>query len=393
LLASCSARIATDPTRAGSRRRVASEKVPCDAERRKPPAAQQLAHFADNNAETGRTTMSGFGLAALARALAAAALLGGAMSLPAAAADYTMKIGFPTIHDPNHDWANWYKAALEKATNGRIEVKIFPASQLGPIPREIEGVQLGTIEAFITPTDFYVGLEPRYGVFSIPTLFRDMKNAADTLADPELNKEILGLAEDKGLVGVGVYVASAADYLAKTPLRSIDDFKGKKFRINATAAERERMRLLGAAAIPMPLTEVVPGLERGVVDGTQSTVSVFVNFKFYDIAKVLTQTDDTVICPIIFFSKVWLDRLPPDLRKIVLDEAKMLQPRVQEAAYGNTEDSRKKWAEHGGSIIKLPATEQAKLIATLKPVGETVTKSNAALNAFYKKVQAVAAQH
>lgn len=331
--------------------------------------------------------------ALLARTFACAALLTVTTAVAAPAAEYTMKIGFPTIRDPNHDWANWYKAALEKATNGRIEVKIFPASQLGPIPREIEGVQLGTIEAFITPTDFYVGLEPRYGVFSIPTLFRDMKNAADTLADPELNKEILGLAESKGLVGVGVYVASAADYLAKTPLRSIEDFKGKKFRINATAAERERMRLLGAAAIPMPLTEVVPGLERGVVDGTQSTVSVFVNFKFYDIAKVLTQTDDTVICPIVFFSKVWLDKLPADLRKIVMDEARKLQPRVQEAAYSNTDDSRKQWAEHGGSIIKLAPAEQAKLIATLKPVGEIVTKSNPAVNAFYKKVQAIAAKH
>ena len=329
-----------------------------------------------------------------ARALAAAAIFAAAaLSLPAQAADFTMKIGFPTINDPNHEWAKWYKEALEKATKGRIEVKIFPASQLGPIPREIEGVQLGTIEAFITPTDFYVGLEPRYGVFSIPTLFKDMKNAADTLADPALNREILSMAESKGLVGVGVYVASAADYLAKTPLRTINDFKGKKFRINATAAERERMRLLGAAAIPMPLTEVLPGLERGVVDGTQSTISVFVNFKFYDIAKVLTQTDDTVICPIMFFSKVWLDRLPPDLRKIVLDEAKKLQPRVQQEAFTSTEVARNRWKAAGGEIIKLSPSDQAKLIALLKTVGDTVTKSDPSLNAFYKKVQAAAAKH
>ena len=329
---------------------------------------------------------------AAARLLLAAAMAACAAA-PAAAAEFVMRFGTATINESQHQYLKYYKEAIEPASNGRIEVQIYPASQLGPIPREIEGVQLGTIEAFITPTDFYVGLEPRYGVFSIPTLFRDMKNAADTLADPELNKEILGLAESKGLVGVGVYVASAADYLAKTPLRSIEDFKGKKFRINATAAERERMRLLGAAAIPMPLTEVVPGLERGVVDGTQSTVSVFVNFKFYDIAKVLTQTDDTVICPIVFFSKVWLDKLPADLRKIVMDEARKLQPRVQEAAYSNTDDSRKQWAEHGGSIIKLAPAEQAKLIATLKPVGEIVTKSNPAVNAFYKKVQAIAAKH
>jgi TRAP-type C4-dicarboxylate transport system substrate-binding protein len=327
--------------------------------------------------------------------LAAIALAGvaGPASTPLLAADFTMKIGMATINDPNHEWAKWMKEAVERASNKRIEVQIYPASQLGPIPRQIEGVQLGTVEAFLGPTDFFVGIDPRYGVFSIPTLFRDMKHASETLADPALNADILKLNEDKGFIGVGVYVASAADYLGKTPIRSVADFKDRKFRINATAAERERMRLLGAAAAPMPLTEVVPALSRGVVDGTQSTVSVFVNFKFYDIAKVLTQTDDTVICPLIVLSKAWLNRLPPDLRQIVLDEAKKLQPRVQADAFANTDDSRKKWEAAGGSIIKFSPEEQAKLIAVLKPVGDTVTHSNPALNAFYKKVQAVAAKH
>jgi len=329
------------------------------------------------------------------RALAAVAVLGAAAfaATPLAAADFTMKIGMATINDPNHEWAKWMKEAVEKASNKRIEVQIYPASQLGPIPRQIEGVQLGTVEAFLGPTDFFVGIDPRFGVFSIPTLFRDMKNAADTLADPALHGEILALADDKGFVGVGTYVASAADYLGKTPIRTIEDFKGKKFRINATAAERERMRLLGATAAPMPLTEVVPALSRGVVDGTQSTVSVFVNFKFYDIAKVLTQTDDTMICIAMMLSKAWLNRLPADLRQIVLDEAKKLQPRIVQEAFTSTEAARRRWAEAGGTIIKFSPADQARLIETLKPVGETVTRDNPALNAFYRKVQAVAAKH
>ena len=117
------------------------------------------------------------------------------------AADFTMKIGFVTINDQNQQWANWYKEAVEKGSNGRIEVQIYPASQLGPVPRQIEGVQLGTIEAVLLPADFFVGLDPRYGVFSIPGLFKDMKNAAAAIADPELNKEILALGESKGMVG------------------------------------------------------------------------------------------------------------------------------------------------------------------------------------------------
>src|SRR5262249_33194679 len=62
---------------------------------------------------------------------------------------------------------------------------------------QIEGLQLGTIEGFIGPADFYVGVDKRYGVFSASILFRDRNNAAAALADPDLNKAILALGTDK----------------------------------------------------------------------------------------------------------------------------------------------------------------------------------------------------
>jgi TRAP-type C4-dicarboxylate transport system substrate-binding protein len=309
---------------------------------------------------------------------------------PASAADFTMKIGFVTINDQNQQWANWYKEAVEKGSNGRIEVQIYPASQLGPVPRQIEGIQLGTIEAVLLPADFFVGLDPRYGVFSIPGLFRDMKNAAAAIADPALNKDILALGESKGMVGVTAFVYSAADYFAKDPIRRLDDFKGKKFRINATPAERERMRVLGATAVPLPTNEVVPAIQRGAIDGTQSAIALFVNFKYIDLGKVLTQTDDTMLVPIAVVSKAWLDKLPSDLQKLVIEEGRKLQPRVQELSFTVLDDMRKKWASAGGEIVTLTSADQTKLTELLKPVGPDVTKSNPALSAFYNRVKSIA---
>jgi len=311
----------------------------------------------------------------------------------AQAADFTMKIGFVTINDQNQQWANWYKEAVEKGSNGRIEVQIFPASQLGPVPRQIEGVQLGTIEAVLLPADFFVGLDPRYGVFSIPGLFKDMNNAAATIADPALNKEILDLGESKGMIGITAFVYSAADYFGKDPIRKLDDFKGKKFRINATPAERERMRVLGATAVPLPTNEVVPALQRGAIDGTQSAIALFVNFKYIDLGKVLTQTDDTMLVPIAVVSKAWLDKLPPDLQKLVVEEGRKLQSRVQARSFEVVDDMRKKWLSAGGELVTLPANDQARLNELLKGVGPEVTKTNPALNAFYKRVQSVSEKH
>src|SRR5580700_6663019 len=65
---------------------------------------------------------------------------------PAQAADFVMKVGTATINETQHQFIKFYKEEVEKASGGRIEVQIYPASQLDPIPREIEGVQLGNIQ-------------------------------------------------------------------------------------------------------------------------------------------------------------------------------------------------------------------------------------------------------
>src|SRR5215469_11145945 len=121
---------------------------------------------------------------------------------PAAAADFVMKFGTATINETQHQFIKFLKEDLEKASGGRIEVQVYPASQLGPIPREIEGVQLGTIQGYIGPVDFFVGVDPRFGVFSAPMVFRDETNAAATVADPDVRKAMFDLVAPKRMVGV-----------------------------------------------------------------------------------------------------------------------------------------------------------------------------------------------
>jgi C4-dicarboxylate-binding protein DctP len=311
----------------------------------------------------------------------------------AAAADYTMKIGLVTLNDMQHAFANKYKETLEQATKGRIEVKVFPQSQLGTPAAQIEGLQLGTIEMFMIVTDFFAGVDPRYGVFSIPLLFKSKEHANKVLQDPELNAAILSLAEPKGLVGIATAVQADARYIAKTPLRTIDDFKGLKIRVNATAAERERMRRLGATAVPMPLTEMLSSLQSGVIDGTMSGISIYVNFNLHTFSKILTKTEDTLIVSFGAVSKRWLDQLPPDLRRIVIEEGRKLQPWLVEAGIREDTEQSQKWKDRGGEILTWSPQDMAELRARLKTVGEEISKTNPDVKAFYEKVLTVSAKY
>jgi TRAP-type transport system periplasmic protein len=71
---------------------------------------------------------------------------------------YVMKLGTATINESQHEWCKRFAAMVEKDSGGRIKPEIYPASQLGPIPREIEGVQFGAIQGYVGPPEFLVGV-------------------------------------------------------------------------------------------------------------------------------------------------------------------------------------------------------------------------------------------
>ena len=143
----------------------------------------------------------------------------------------------------------------------------------------------------------------------------------------------------------------------------------------------------------MALTDVIPAFERGTIDATHSAMSVFVSFKFNDLAKVITETDDTMLIPVGLLSKAWLAKLPPDLARMIVDEGRRLQERVQAASYTFEDDMQKRWKAAGGEVVRLPAADQTRLLQLLKPVGGEVTKSDPALAGFYKRVNEVAAKY
>ena len=328
----------------------------------------------------------------LAGSLVVSAIAAAAATV-ASAAEYTLKFGLVTRGDMQNVYGDKLKEVLEAKTNGRIEVKVFPASQLGTPQAQIEGMQLGTIEAFMVPADFFVGVDSRFGVFSIPLLFKSREHAGATVMDPELNKYILDMGEAKGLVGGAVAVAADAKYFAKKPITKLDDFKGLKLRVNATPAERERMKRFGATAVPMPLSEMLSSLQSGVIDGTMSGISIFTNFNLHTFGTVLTETQDTMLVCFAAFSKKWLDSLPPDLRKTVIDEARGLQEFARKQGIDENVTLAAKWKERGGTIVTLPSDDMVELRKRLETVGDDVTKSDANANGFFHKVKDVAAKY
>ena len=153
-------------------------------------------------------------------------LTAGALTLGVARAEessYVMKISGPTINDSPHLFEKNYGAAIERDSGGRIKAEVYPASQLGSIPRQIEGTQFGAIQAVNIPPEFFVGVDERFEVMAAPGLVNSMEHGQRLAADPAVLKLILGLGANKGLHGVGLYIAQPSCIISKTPIRHLAD--------------------------------------------------------------------------------------------------------------------------------------------------------------------------
>src|SRR5262245_36206901 len=170
---------------------------------------------------------------------------------PACAQDFVMKFATQTINDVQHEFIKLYKAELEKATNNRIRVDIYPASQLGGAQRQSEGLRLGTIEAATGPAELFVGADPRFQGLAMAGLFKDIDHVRHSLLVPQVRQTVSDLAASRGLMFNAAYVYDTQSFNTKAPMTKLADFTGKRIRVLASESEQAQVNSLGASAVPM----------------------------------------------------------------------------------------------------------------------------------------------
>lgn len=307
---------------------------------------------------------------------------------PARGAEFTLKFGLSAAEDAEHTMVKMIKEAVEAKSKGRIEVQIYPRGQLGSQSATIQGVQTGTVEGFLTPFDFYAGIDPRMGVLSFPFLFKDRGHANRTLADPAVAQKLTSLLESKGIVGCGQIATADVRYMTRNPIHKIADFEGKKLRINGTDAEKERFRRVAATAIPMNLADMLTALQNKTIDGSGSGMTIWVNFNLETVSKELLQIEDTLIVAYCALSKKWLDTLPADLREVVISESRAVFSRSTKITDDFMASLTKKWEERGGKINRLSDAEMKVIRDKFATVGTTITEGKPELRAMYNELKA-----
>ncbi len=303
---------------------------------------------------------------------------------------YVMKFSLPTINEAQHQLAKNYAAAVERDSGGRIKTEIYPASQLGSIPRQIEGVQFGAVQCAIIPPEFFIGVDERFEVMAAPGLVDTQADALKLSQDPEVLKLMLGLGASKGLHGVGMFSTQMSSIVSRTPIRHLSDLAGKKLRIFASQFQSEAFGRLGATPVAMSLGDVLPALQQGAIDGSIAGFTVYTPFHYQDAAKYVTEINQPAVFIIVEVSKKWYDSLPPDLQKIVDQDGAKESVAIAPQALEIFAEMRKGWTDGGGELMSLPADEQASMMKSMASVGEDVSKTKPGIREAYEIITAAA---
>lgn len=305
----------------------------------------------------------------------AATLMSG---VPALAQRGTLKFASATLNDVQHHYQQRFAERLA-ATTADIAVELYPASQLGPIPRMVEGVMFGTIESFITATAFLSQVDPRFQVFDVAALFRDPDVTVRLLASETFRSRMRTYGNAQNLEPISTFVHSPNTIISKRPIRSLDDLAGLKIRVLGTPFQIEPMRVLGATPVPMPLSEVMPALQTGAIDAVISAPTVAAGFRYYDAARYMTMVGSWPLIVTVATSRNWLDGLPDTLRAVVVNVAR--ETEADAVGWGAADVSRaaEAWSANGGEVVPLDPDIESALQSTFADATAHLVEASAAL--------------
>ncbi len=190
---------------------------------------------------------------------------------------------------PKHAAALAFEKCVEGATSGSIDVQIFPAGQLGNATTALEGLRLGTLELAVVHDGGISSVYSPFDVFALPYIFPNHETAYKVL-DGDFGKEFA----DAMLKETGIRLLAYADNgirhftNSKHPIKTPDDLKGLKMRVQPAPVFISLMESLGASPSAIDWGELPAALAQGTVDGQENGVTNIMAASLYQSQKYAT---------------------------------------------------------------------------------------------------------
>ena len=238
------------------------------------------------------------------------------------------KFDIASVLDATHPivlGANLWGKILAEKTNGRVQVNVYPNSQLGGNRETAQGTQNGLIQGYLDSSTLTSSFVPQLAVFDLPYLAVD-PDLIYKIFDSPLGEELAQLSTKAGIRPMGFWEASLrCVYSSKIKVNSINDLKGMKIRVIPSPSYVTVFKALGASPVPMSFGELYTALSQGTVDAAENDMVTFYSSKHYEVAKNYAITNHMFLADTLWISEKHFSKLPADIKKLMIDTAKETQ--------------------------------------------------------------------
>jgi tripartite ATP-independent transporter DctP family solute receptor len=222
---------------------------------------------------------------------------------------------------------------VKERTDGRIQIDVFPAAQLGDEKSVIEQVQLGAIEFTRISSGPLAEFNKAFGVFSLPYIFDNDDHMWKFLNGP--GAKLLDDLDASKMKGLAYYTSGSRNFYAKKQLKSIADLKGMKIRVQQNQINIDLINALGGSATPMAYGEVYSSLQTGIIDAAENNIPSYASAKHFETAKNFIEDGHQRVPEVLMMSLQSFNKLSDDDKKI-----------IKQAALDSVATQREEWTKY-----------------------------------------------
>ena len=242
---------------------------------------------------------------------------------PALAADYTLNINTAlAVTDPLYKGLEALQANVAEASEGRMEVKLFPNSQLGPDEDVLEQARAGAPVAVVVDGGRLAVFVDEFGILGAPFLANGYDGIRKVVTSDSFEDWVQKLHDASGHQVLSFnWWQGERHLLTKKEVNVPADLAGVRMRTPGAPVWVETIKGMGATPTPMPWGEVYSALQQNVIDGAEAQLPAIVGAKLYEVITDVTKTGHINLITGLVTSASWFDSLPDDLQVILREEA------------------------------------------------------------------------
>jgi len=242
----------------------------------------------------------------------------------AATAQTTLRFGH--ANNPGeiaYDLYQEFADNVTKKSGGQLTIRVFPSEQLGKEVDLLQQLKSGALDLTTPSMPTLNSMVPAFEIPSAPFLWRDWKEAEAIIRGPAMEPVWNELRDKHNIVALSKiwYWGWRNFTFTSKEVRKPEEMAGLKVRVPESPIWVEMVRGFGAAPTPIPFGEVYTALQQKTVDGQENPIPTIYSRKFYEVQGVLSMTRHMLQNNTLLINKSSLDKLKPELQKLLMDEA------------------------------------------------------------------------